>query len=305
MMRSQRAGARTTRRIEGDPWRSRKRATTPLAAIIRFSISDLARLGNSGWSPRSVSPSNRTRVSAMSKSSAPSSVRRLASDCAARSCNSSWSRIPGAWASGGKGPRPARNASMSSVHEMRVILHARAVHVIGLDRTVGSDDVLDDKCKAIDVRVERGEVGRQARRQHGKDDCGRVDRRRVHRGMPVDRRAFRRGHVHVGDCHEHADTVAGQRLGDRQLIEIARVVVIDRTPLPILEIAHRLGRCGWRIAKRSGLCDRIRRKVRLEAAFAHRGSRECSEALVLRRRRGHPFSLSRASLVRDFEVTEC
>ena len=32
----------------------------------------------------------------------------------ARSCNSSWSRIPGAWASGGSGPRPARNASMSS-----------------------------------------------------------------------------------------------------------------------------------------------------------------------------------------------
>ena len=57
-MRSQRSGDCTTRRSDGNPRASRNRAVTPLAAIMRSSISSLARFGACGRRSRSVSPSN-------------------------------------------------------------------------------------------------------------------------------------------------------------------------------------------------------------------------------------------------------
>ena len=54
----------------------RKRAVTPLAAIMKSSISSLARFFSSGRRSASRSPSNTARVSMVSRSSAPCSWRR-------------------------------------------------------------------------------------------------------------------------------------------------------------------------------------------------------------------------------------
>ena len=56
-------------------------------------------------------------------------------------------------------------------------------------------------------------------------------------GVHVDRRQSVDDRIHVGDGHEHFDLVAGQGLGDRQLIEVPRVIVIDRGPEQVSQVA--------------------------------------------------------------------
>ncbi len=87
-MRSQRFGARTTRRIDDRPRCSRKRAVAPFAAIIRSSMSSRARFLL--LRPRGRRPGRRSvtaRASIVSSSSAPCSWRSARSRCAASSCS--------------------------------------------------------------------------------------------------------------------------------------------------------------------------------------------------------------------------
>ena len=71
-MRDQRSGERTTRRMDGKPRAERYRTLTPLAATIRFSISDLARFGGRAQIAHAVAVDD-GRSSTRSNSSAPSS----------------------------------------------------------------------------------------------------------------------------------------------------------------------------------------------------------------------------------------
>ena len=92
-------------------------------------------------------------------------------------------------------------------------------------------DHLDDDGEPILVVVERGQVGRQPLRQH-REDLGRrgVDRRRVGPGVRVDRRALLDQRVDVGDRDQDLDAAACERLARRELVEVERIVVVDRAP---------------------------------------------------------------------------
>ena len=50
------------------------------------------------------------------------------------------------------------------------------------------------------------------------------------RGMAVDRGPFPHQRVHVCDRHEDSDPAAREGLGDRELVEVAGVVVVDGRP---------------------------------------------------------------------------
>jgi len=98
-------------RLDEKPRASRNRAVIPLAAIIRFSMSALARFFPCGSRSRSVSPSNTVSTSMVSKSSAPFLCREALSACATPSCMRSCWSIPGtAAAAGGSGPLPISHA---------------------------------------------------------------------------------------------------------------------------------------------------------------------------------------------------
>jgi hypothetical protein len=89
---------------------------------------------------------------------------------------------------------------------------------------------LDHERRARFVLHERGEIGGEPLGQH-REDLGRcVDRRGVGAGVVVDRRAARDHRVDVGNRDPHDGEPIGSAFGDAQLIEIARVVVVDRAP---------------------------------------------------------------------------
>ena len=82
--------------------------------------------------------------------------------------------------------------------------------------------------------------------------------------------------VHVRDRHEDSDPPARERLGDRELVEVAGVVVVDGRPEPIAQVAHVVGRTG-RPADGRQLLLRRRREVRLQAALDHCLARDCGK----------------------------
>ena len=167
------------------------------------------------------------------------------------------------------------------VGELRAVRDPRAVHVRSVERSVGGDDEVDDHRQSILPGGERRQIRRELFRQHRKNHGRRVDRRRVHRGVPIDGRAFGDEGVDVGDRDEHPRRVTGERLGHRQLIEVARVVVVDRAPEELAQVPHglfgRLSRCRER--RRLGQC--VGRKIRIEAAPAHRRDRDVAKAIAL------------------------
>ena len=112
------------------------------------------------------------------------------------------------------------------------------------------------------------EIGRQALRQHGEDLGGRVDRRRVDGSVLIDGRVTVDQRVDVGDGHEDTDAVLA-RFGDRELIEVARVLVVDGAPETIAQVAAG-GRLGARFGELVGLGQRGGREVGLETPLPHR-----------------------------------
>ena len=57
-------------------------------------------------------------------------------------------------------------------------------------------------------------------------------------GMGVYGRAFGNGPIHIGDADQDADAAVAQVLGEFDLVEIARRVVIDGGPEQLAQIAH-------------------------------------------------------------------
>ncbi len=57
-------------------------------------------------------------------------------------------------------------------------------------------------------------------------------------GVQIDRRQAGDDRIHVGDGHEDFDLVAGQGLGDRQLVEVLGVIVIDGGPEQVSQVAR-------------------------------------------------------------------
>ena len=155
----------------------------------------------------------------------------------------------------------------AAVGELRLVPDARAVDVGRRDRPVVAHDKVDHHGEALLVVRQRREVGRELLGEHRKDARRRVDGRRVSAGVGVDRGVPADERVHFRNGDEHAYPATGKLLRDGELIEVARVVVVDRRPCESSEVARRC--VGRGAAERVRLTERGRREVRLEAAVDH------------------------------------
>jgi len=162
------------------------------------------------------------------------------------------------------------------VGELRLVLDERAIDLGGGYLALGVHGHLDDHGEALVVFSERREIGREALGQHRKDLGRRVDRRRVGARVFVGRRAVGHERVHVGNRHEQFRPAAAERFGHRQLVQIARIVVVDRRPQQGALVAdRRVARC----AGVRGACfvERRRRELREQSVTEHRAVRDVLE----------------------------
>ena len=110
-----------------------------------------------------------------------------------------------------------------------------------------------DQRHAVLVRVERSQVGAQAFGQHGKHHRRGVDRGGVGAGMLVDGRAFFDQGVDIGNGHHHPHLALVQGLDASELIQVARVVVVDGAPQQVGELADVVARLEHRPLERMHL----------------------------------------------------
>jgi hypothetical protein len=98
----------------------------------------------------------------------------------------------------------------------------------------------------------------------------------------VNGRVGRHARVHVGDRDKNPDLSVARWHGHRELIEVARVVVVDRAPEQIALIANRpVDRVSVDVRlARLRLCSR--REVGLEAVVFHRSAGERFEPAAMR-----------------------
>ena len=88
--------------------------------------------------------------------------------------------------------------------------------------------------------------------------------------MLVNRRPLLDQRIDIGHCHEDPHSAACENLAGRQLIEIERVVVVDRTPRQLRKIPNS------RVVFPAGAADRCQLllntgwKLRLQSALGHR-----------------------------------
>ena len=106
--------------------------------------------------------------------------------------------------------------------------------------------------------------------------------------MTVDRRAFPDHRVHVGDRDEDRHRVPARRRGDRELVEVSGVVVVDGRPEEMAEVADGGIAVDRGRRQRADLGEDRRREVGLEPALAHRPPGDRPElAPMLVRPRAH------------------
>ena len=148
-----------------------------------------------------------------------------------------------------------------------MIEHVRAKNLRAHHVAIGGHRHRDHDGEARLAFVERSDIGGELFGQHREDARRRVDRRGVGARVRIDRRSIRDRRIHIGDRHENGDGAIREGLGDRQLIEVARVVIVDRRPQAVAHLAH--GR--RRFARRTGDGPRLRK----------RGGRELRRQTVL------------------------
>ncbi len=88
--------------------------------------------------------------------------------------------------------------------------------------------------------------------------------------MGVDRGALRDERVHVGHGDEDLDAAVPEAFGDRQLVEIPGIVVVDRGPEQAAEVAHVRGRDRRWPVDDGELRQGVPGKLGLEALVEHR-----------------------------------
>ena len=199
-MRAQRSGERSTRRSEGEPFCSRNCAVVTLAAIMKSSMSCLARFCDSSRRSVTASPSKTARGSSVSRSSAPRSWRRCRKQLRDAVLQAQVVGEPrnGRHLGGGLGVplEPGRDAvvgELGPVHDRgRVELPVR--HLTPL-----VDHQLDHEGETFLTLVQRREVGRQHLGQHREGPRVRVDGRRVGHRVVVERGALLHLRVDVRD----------------------------------------------------------------------------------------------------------
>ncbi len=137
-----------------------------------------------------------------------------------------------------RGPARFEPCAHGAVGELCFVARDRAIQAAVSCHAVGPDDRLDDEAELVGALEQRAGAGREGLRQHRKIPDAGVHGRRLDRRVIVDGRA--RGHerVHVRDADAHPHRAVGQSLGDFNLIEITRRVVVDRRPQQAAQIAH-------------------------------------------------------------------
>ena len=95
--------------------------------------------------------------------------------------------------------------------------------------------------------------------------------------MTVDGRVLPHQRVHVRNRNENPDLPAGERLGNRDLVEVAGVVIVDGCPEPFPQVAQVAGCIGRPVDGRQ-LSQRSRRKVGLQTALNHRLPRDSGQS---------------------------
>jgi hypothetical protein len=88
----------------------------------------------------------------------------------------------------------------------------------------------------------------------------------------VDRRALGHHRIDIGHGDEDLDRAVGQGLAGGELIEVARVVVVDRTPGQRGQIEQACMRIAPRPVDRGQLAGHRRGELGLEPALGHRFS---------------------------------
>ena len=166
------------------------------------------------------------------------------------------------------------------VSELGAVVDAGLVDVRGGDRAVGGDRHLDHDRQPVLPLVERGDAGRQALGEHGEGVAGGVDRGGVLPRVGVDRRAGVHQILDVRDGHPHLDAAAGELRGDLQLVEVPGVVVVDRGPEEIAEVADG-GVAGVEVGRQLRRLGQGRgRKIGLEPMIGHGAAGDGEEVVV-------------------------
>ena len=139
------------------------------------------------------------------------------------------------WRGGSGGFEPCADGVVS---ELRLVADDGAIDVARLERAGGIDDKLDDDGGAVDIGEQRRGSGGKLFGEHGEIADAGVDGGGLAGGVLVDGRGFGDESVDVGDADHDFDAAIGKALGDFDLVEVLRSVVVNRRPQQIAEIAH-------------------------------------------------------------------
>ena len=167
------------------------------------------------------------------------------------------------------------------VGELRVVVHEGAVDLRLAAHAVAADRDLHHHRETVHVRVERRQVGAQPVRQHRKVPRRRVHRRGVGAGVSIERRAAGDGGAHVGDRHADGGAPARGGVGHRELVQITRIVVVDRAPGECAQVALRAVAGARVVGQAAGFGQRGGREVGLEPVLDHRLARHAQEQRAL------------------------
>jgi hypothetical protein len=102
---------------------------------------------------------------------------------------------------------------------------------------IAIDHKFDYYARAILVLEQGSQPRRQGLGNHGEVAHTGIDGRGLLRGVIVNRRAFAHQGIDIGDSDQHSGCPVGQLLGDFDLIEVPRRVIVDRRPQQVSQIA--------------------------------------------------------------------
>ena len=150
---------------------------------------------------------------------------------------------------GWRGTAVPKPGAYCVVGELSAIVKQRGIQFECREAAVGIDNELDDDRATIFVFQKRSEPGGKLLGQHGKILDAGIDRRAFRGRVQVDGRGFGYEPIDISDSHQHLDAAPGKTLGDFDLIEIARGVVVDGRPEKRAEVAKTGVRMNVGIAK--------------------------------------------------------
>ena len=163
------------------------------------------------------------------------------------------------------------------VRELGAIDHDGAVDLRLFHAAVGRDQHLGHDGETFFPLPEGREVGGQLGRQHRKDLRRRVHGGRVRLRVAVDGGPPLHGGVDVGDGDVDPHVSARRRRTDRELIQVARGVVVDRRPEQSPQIANVGALRHWSDGDGVGLRQNGLREVREQATLSHGAACDRSE----------------------------